>query len=165
MDEKNGIENVVIVLDGEIEESKAFVEISKKLGYRVRKINALRFPKEILGLYSSNEICQDDEYRDIQEFLNKNNRQRIYSYLVTTVDEHRKYTKLSTISILVNSKEYASRLQRDYGAWFVKVSPSNEMAPEYDWGIDSSLDFKKQVEGLLRVLTKNIKDVKYKENE
>lgn len=160
---KRLIENVVVVLDSEENDSKSFVSTAKRLGYRVRKINALRLPKEILNLYSSNEINQDEEYNEIKQFLHGG--EKTFSYLVNRIDEHRKVTSVSTLSILVNSANYASRFQADYGAWFVRVSSSNRISQEHDWGIDTSLGFEKQVSKLLRVLTKNIKDVKYKEIE
>ncbi len=150
--------NILILVDGSVDDSKRFVETVKNLGYRTKKINPKRLPKEIGKLYFPNEHPNTEfAYKDIQTFLNGQNA--YYWYIVKEVMQLR---DIPSVSILVNSKEFVKELQDDYGAFYIGVG---DVDGGYDKVVSSDRDFVKNVDKLLQFLTKDIGDVKYKEIE
>lgn len=156
-----GEKNVVIVVDGSVDDSKRFVKVVKDLGYRSRKINPKRLPKEVGRLYFPNEHPNTDfAYTNIQKFLES---QDAYWYYV--VKEIGQLRDVPSVSILVNSQEFSEKIKDIYGGFHIEISSGEEWVSGYDNHINSDGDFDKSVEDFIRIVTDDIKNIKYKEIE
>lgn len=153
--------NVVIIVDSDVDDSKEFVKTVKGLGYRTRKINPKRLPKQIGEMYFPNEHPDTDfSYRNIQKFLESEDA--YWHYLVKEIGRLR---DIPSISILVNSQDFSEEIKDSYGGFHVGISSGDDWDCGFDYHINSDTLFDEQVDKLLRVLTKKIEDVKYKEIE
>ena len=153
----------VIVVDGRKDLSKKFVAHVRRLGYNVRKINPAKANKEVVRIFvPSGHSDETKLFKASQWFLEKQNA--YYFYVEKGLREflrgkHR-------VAILVNiSNVLKNELMSDFEAFSVLVSDGQEVSLRHDWTIFNDEKFNEKVRQLLRVLTKDIEDVKYKEIE
>jgi len=156
----------IIAISGRTELSKKFVYEAVRLGYNVRKVNPARASKEVSEII----IPRDEEYRDeeekfylsTQEFLEKHN-----GYYWYTLQKIKSFIegKNNRIALLVNaSHELREALKDDVEAFCIHVGSGDHPPPGGDLIIQDDEDFSMNIDRVLSTLTKDIGEVKYKEN-